>query len=377
MKISLLTSDLSYNSLGRTYRLALMLSQYYEVEIIGPKFNKKKGVWSPFLEYDFPIKAVDSYYFPFFIKNIPDIIKQIDSDFLYAVKPKFSSYGVSLIGKQLMKRESNLFLDIDDYELAFFLQGTNKFKDLISSIGHPDGFFYNLLMESVINKADEITVSSNFLKERYGGNLIPHGCDTEFLNPKNYLCAEDLKKELKLNSEKIILFLGTPGPHKGIEDILNSIKKIKSMKIILLLVGDTQNDFCKGLEKTYRNFIKLVGIQPYTRVPLFYMISDLVVISQRKSLISSAQVPAKVFDAMSMAKPIIATDISDLPDILNGCGYIVKSDNISDLSAKIESCLINENESLQMGKLARDKCVKYYDYKVLGNKIKRLIDNHD
>lgn len=377
MKISLLTSDLSYNSLGRTYRLALMLSHYYEVEIIGPKFNNKKGIWTPFLEYNFPIKAVDSYYFPLFVKNIPEIIKKIDGDLIYAVKPKFTSFGISLIRKLIMRKEFNIFLDIDDYELAFFLQSKSKFKDIIPNIGHPDGFFYNMLMEGLIDKADEITVSSNFLKQRYGGNLIPHGCDTEFLNSNNYSYAKDLKEELKLNSEKIILFLGTPGSHKGIEDILNSIKKIKSIKIILLLVGDTQNDFCKGLEKTYHGLIKLVGIQPYNRVPLFYMISDLVVIPQRKSLISSAQVPAKVFDAMSMAKPIIATNISDLPEILDGCGYIVEPDNICELSNKIEYCLTNEDEALQIGALARDKCIRCYDYKILGNKIKRLMDKYD
>jgi glycosyltransferase involved in cell wall biosynthesis len=36
------------------------------------------------------------------------------------------------------------------------------------------------------------------------------------------------------------------------------------------------------------------------------------------------QIPAKLFDAMAMAKPIVATDVNDFAGILDGCGLVVK-----------------------------------------------------
>jgi len=45
MKISILTSDLSHNCLGRAYLLAKVLQRCYEVEIIGTVFGD--GIWEP------------------------------------------------------------------------------------------------------------------------------------------------------------------------------------------------------------------------------------------------------------------------------------------------------------------------------------------
>lgn len=48
------------------------------------------------------------------------------------------------------------------------------------------------------------------------------------------------------------------------------------------------------------------------------------------------QVPAKVLDVMMMKEPIIATNLLDLQNILNGCGIIVESGDIHGLATKIK-----------------------------------------
>lgn len=46
---------------------------------------------------------------------------------------------------------------------------------------------------------------------------------------------------------------------------------------------------------------------------------------------------AETFDAMAMAaKAIIATNTSDIPEALDGCGWIVESENLRQLSKNIQ-----------------------------------------
>jgi len=50
-------------------------------------------------------------------------------------------------------------------------------------------------------------------------------------------------------------------------------------------------------------------------------------ILQRRNFVIIEQMPAKIFDAMAMAKPIIATNTFDIPKISNGCGLIAENEN--------------------------------------------------
>ncbi|NIO20538.1 MAG: glycosyltransferase, partial [Candidatus Aenigmarchaeota archaeon] len=88
---------------------------------------------------------------------------------------------------------------------------------------------------------------------------------------------------------------------------------------------------------------------PFHRIPEYLACSDLVVIPQNNVPSNFAQVPAKLFDAMAMAKPIISTKMSDMPEILEDCGFIVDPDNPRDLAGKIDYILTNPDEAKEIG----------------------------
>lgn len=67
-----------------------------------------------------------------------------------------------------------------------------------------------------------------------------------------------------------------------------------------------------------------------------------------------AQVRAKVFDAMALGRPIIASPVSDLPEILDGCGYIVPMDNTEVLTDKIDGVFANYDAALRLTEKARE-----------------------
>jgi len=93
--------------------------------------------------------------------------------------------------------------------------------------------------------------------------------------------------------------------------------------------------------------------------------TNVLVIPQRRNFATIGQLPAMVFDAIAMAKPIIATNVSDLPEILDGCGWIVGSENTEKLAETIQYILNNPKEANEVGCKARQKCIGKYSWDVM------------
>jgi len=368
MRISLLVSDFSDNCLGRAYILGKMLQSQFEVELVGPLFGER--IWPPCDTNEFTYKAVRCIpVFPPFLKSMRKIENLISGDIIYASKPWFTSFGIGIWSKA--KRKRPLLLDIDDWELGWYLP--YRFRKMVSlsarTLLEANGFLSTCVLEKMIFLADGITTASRFLQNRFGGEYIPHARDTEFLDPSQY-DKESVRRELGLRDEKIIMFLGSPKPHKGIENLFCALRYLKRRDVKLLIIG-AENGFASRyrLPKDVDPLVVVRGMIPFRRIPEYLACSDLVVIPQSKVPSNCAQVPAKLFDAMAMAKPIISTDISDMPEILKGCGFIAEPDNPKDVADRIAFILRNRAEARETGQKAREKCIREYSTKVVGERL--------
>lgn len=373
MKISILSPDLSNNCLGRAYLLAKILQKRYEVEIVGPIFGDE--IWQPVVgDKSITYKSVKivGRLKPYL--QLGKLAQKIDGDVIYASKPLFTSFGIGLLIKTVQKKP--LILDIDDWEMGFKKE-KNKNISLFRSIKTfvASGlFFYGmssywniLFMEKLVFFANEITVSNTFLKNKFGGTILCHGRDTEAFDPKKFNMNLVREKYGIEKTNKIIMFLGTPRPHKGIENIIKAVSLIKNQNVVLVVVGiDDRDQYSKNLvnatKKVLGRRFKGFGLQPFETIPEFLVMADVVVIPQRKNFSTIGQMPAKVFDAMAMAKPIIASNISDLPEILDGCGWVVKPEDPKALAEKIQYVLNNPEVAEAMGNKARQKCMEKYNW---------------
>jgi glycosyltransferase involved in cell wall biosynthesis len=59
---------------------------------------------------------------------------------------------------------------------------------------------------------------------------------------------------------------------------------------------------------------------------------------------------------MKMEKPIIATNVSAIPEILDGCGWIVEPENSKQLGKIIQYVFDHPAEASKMGLKSREKC---------------------
>jgi len=389
MKISILTPDLSHNCFGRAYLLAKVLQRRYEVEIVGPCFQSK--IWEPLARQDeVKLKIVPGYP-PFYqsVWQMKAILKDISGDVIYASKPLLTSYGVGLTEKFFHQKP--LVVDIDDWQMGFqkealeALSPMRKLKRFASStlyFNSPGSYWNSLLGERLVGFADEITVSNNFLKDKFGGTIVWHGRDTNAFDPKKF-DGNHLRDKFGIPEDrKVVMFFGTPRPYKGIEGLIEAISLLKDSRILLILIGLGADSYSSKVEALIRNKLsdkqaRLFGLQPFKKIPEFLVISDLVVIPQRRNLATIGQVPAKVFDAMAMAKPIIATRVCDLPEILDGCGWVVEPESPENLAKAIQYVLDHRAEAEEMGWRAREKCVERYSWDAMEEILLDIFRKHE
>ena len=101
--------------------------------------------------------------------------------------------------------------------------------------------------------------------------------------------------------------------------------------------------------------------------------ADCVVIPQKATNDTLGQMPAKIFDAMAMGKPIVSTRVSDIPEVLGEHGLLVDPDNPHQLAETIDRLLKNEDEARARGQKLRERCQALFDIKIMEKKLNALV----
>ena len=370
MKVSVLCFDLSNNSFGRAALLARGLSRFYDVEIVGP--SRRGGVWAPMEHVDIPVKKFTWKRYPAFSCVSQNILEAIDGDVILASKLMPTSFGIGL--KKKYSSGKPLIVDIDDWELGFFYHsGIMGRVGRFLNFSNPNGLPYVWRIERLVEKADAVSVSNRFLQNKFGGTLLPHCRDTSDLDPQKFN-PNMIKEKIGLAGKKILMFLGTPRPHKGIHDLLTALKLIDDPDLRLAVIGvENEEEFTQGIDDLLKSRVVVFPKIPFDKLPEYLSAADILAVPQRKTSDSIGQMPAKIYDAMAMAKPIVATCVSDIPEVLGDSGYLVDPGEPSQLASAIQYILSHPDEAHGKALAARERCQQMYDMKNLESGLQELV----
>jgi glycosyltransferase involved in cell wall biosynthesis len=368
VKVSVLAADLSDNATGRADLLARLLSARYEVEVIGPRFGD--AVWMPARDGAIAQRSVRVGRYPGFARHIPALLELADGDVLVASKPRPTSFGLALLARARRKRP--LVLDIDDWEVGFFSRsGVWGRAGRALNFANPNGLPWTWLVEKLIARADAITVASRFLERRFGGTLLPHVRDTDAWDPNRY-DRRAARARLGVAADKVVMFLGTPRGHKGVDDLVAAVGSL-GPGVVLALVG--VDPARSGAPRwSAPSHVRVTGEIPFDDVPRYLVAADVVAVPQRDTTDTVGQVPAKLFDAMALGRPIVSTSVSMIPEILDGCGVVVEPGDVSALAGAIKRLLDNPDEAAALGRRARERCEARYSFRVARALLFPLLD---
>lgn len=346
--------NLSTNCTNRCLRIAQALDNTYKVEIVGATFGVGtrwgEGIWPPLEHTIIPIQPVRGDYLPGFIRSIFRLLNMLDGDVIIACKPRFPSLGIALIKKLISG--TPVILDIDDDELAQTLPG--KKASLLKQLINTSGYLFTRITHPFWKRADAIFTVSEHFRHTYGGVIVPHGQDPLLLDPARY-DRNAIRSEIGIAAdETIITFIGTPQYQKGIDLILEAIKKLDTSKLKLMIIGvDKNDDYLTLLNQQYGKTILPIPPQPVEKIPYFLAAADCVVLPQRNVRESLGQMPAKLTDAMAMAKPIIASALSDIPVHLKNRGLLIEPGDVAGLANHLSWLITHKDEAKKLGEDAR------------------------
>jgi glycosyltransferase involved in cell wall biosynthesis len=186
-----------------------------------------------------------------------------------------------------------------------------------------------------VNKKD-LQFFSKFNIDKLKLISIPNGYPNEIFRAMN---KNQCRNELNLDENKIILLnIGNLETNKGQEYLIKALKKVKEKHSNLLLyiigIGSLRNHLLKLIKNNkLNNYVKMVGgNKPSNEMPKWYNSCDLFIIPSL-----SEGNPTVMFEALGCGKPIVATKVGGIPEIIinNNLGLLVEPRNIDQLSESI------------------------------------------
>lgn len=188
--------------------------------------------------------------------------------------------------------------------------------------------------------------------------VLHNGVDTERFKPgTNY---RDMRRQFAISKDDVVIgFVGRLVINKGLNYLIEAVALLKkSFNVKLLIVGD--GSLMEELKKMAKNKgLEESVIFTGMRRDITDILSsiDIFVLSSIKE-----GFPNSLLEAMAMGKPIVATAIGGIPEIIQhgANGLLVQSADIEGLAAAIKTIIDNPLMAQRIGRAARDFIEKNY-----------------
>ena len=384
-RITVITWDLGHNPLGRAYLLADVLRRDYDVELVGahfPRFGNE--VWEPLRNCSrVTIKSFPGGNFPEHFKHMEDIAEQIEGDVIYVSKPRLPGLELAILAK--LHRNRPVIVDVDDYEPGFFRnRGPLSLKQVKRKRHRPDFFCphdetWTRYGESLIPMFEQVTVSNEELRKKFGGMVLPHIRDEHDFDPARYP-REAIRAELGFTgADKVIVFAGTPRMHKGFTRIVTALENLKRSNYKLLIVGSpVDNEVRRFFAGIKSGRVKVVPNVPFSDLPGYLCAGDLICLLQAEEQVTARfQMPGKFTDGLSMGIPVLATDVPPLVNLAQK--GLVELLGDTPLDRKIDEIFSNYDAYKQKAAQNRETFLREYSYGAnlpgLQDTIDRVLNN--
>lgn len=372
--ITVLGPNMGSNALGRALVLAQLVDRLgYPVRIVG-SLRKNQSIWAPALETDPPIEMVtfplsNQLHYPLAARTLKKLLAP--DEIVIISKSVPTSMGVALMAGVSPERS---ILDIDDWEMGFRLgryqgHGIKRLAQLAEGGANAmmpwkvDTDFGVWCAETAAPLYPHRTVSNQFLADRFGGKVVRHARDEREMDPSKH-DGRKLRATLQIPDDGRVWvgFIGTPRKHKGVDVLVEAMALLGGdLAPGLLLFGFDENQEeaavfirqARALLGPER--LRTRGFFPMTELPEHVAAADIIAIPSLENEASRGQIPAKLFDAMAMARPVVVSNVNDMAEILGDSGEVVPASNPKALSAVIQKHADDPDYRHKLGQCARQR----------------------
>jgi glycosyltransferase involved in cell wall biosynthesis len=254
------------------------------------------------------------------------------------------------------------------------------------------GVLSKILYYLAINVArrfcDGITVTSSAMKREmcrgFGIDpvkigVVTVGVSTNLFDGERYrVVSEQLRKQFNLHGKFIVMYHGFLDSTRGLQEAIEAIAELNHSDIVFFILGS--GPFEEQLmhliaEKGVKDSILIHKPVHYMDVPKFLSICDVGIVPWPVRSYHYVNSPLKLLEYLSMGKPVIATDVPFVKEVLNNddFGILIPSNSPDNISIALMSMYNNRETLDEKGKKGRAIVEQHYGYSAKSKDIEAFL----
>jgi PEP-CTERM/exosortase A-associated glycosyltransferase len=169
---------------------------------------------------------------------------------------------------------------------------------------------------------------------------VPNGVDADHFQPRPADAA--LAERHRLTGKLVFGFIGFFFAYEGIDLLVRALAQIRShvpdARLLLVGDGDMEGELRAQVSRLQLDsHVVMTGRVPHSEVQRYYSVCDVLVYPRRSSRLTRMVTPLRPLEAMAMGKPVVASDLGGLREIVRHgeTGLLVAPDDPGSLAAAL------------------------------------------
>lgn len=261
-------------------------------------------------------------YFSYFVSVILlSIFMQPRKDIVLSTSPQFfnglAGYPVSKILKSVWVLEIR-----DLWPESILAVGAMKKNIVIDFLYMIEKFMYKKA-DYIIPVTDAFnTYIKKIIHPDRKTCVVKNSVNSDFFNPNkvDFELLKKFKKSHSLEDKFVVSYVGTHGMAHNLKTLLNAARILSNQKdIVFLLIGDgaEKDELIKMKAEFSLNNVLMLSQLPKHQMPIVIAASDVSIVHLKRDKAFEKVIPSKIFESMSMGKPIILGVKGEAAKIIN------------------------------------------------------------
>jgi glycosyltransferase involved in cell wall biosynthesis len=175
--------------------------------------------------------------------------------------------------------------------------------------------------------------------------------------------SRPLAERLGLNGGPVMGFIGSFYHYEGLQFLLGAVPALRARvpgARVLLVGGGEEDGELRSAAAPLGDAVIFTGQVPFGEVRDFYSVTDVFVCPRRRMRLTELVTPLKPLEAMSMARPVVASDVGGLAELIEHdvTGILVSAESRDDLVDALARLARDGAARARLGARAREAMIR-------------------
>lgn len=191
--------------------------------------------------------------------------------------------------------------------------------------------------------------------------------------------------ELDYDDEFVISYIGSFGPHRGLETAIRAMDEVveEVPNARLLLVGAAgEEEYDQHLrdlaaESGASDNITFTGWVDLDEVPSYVAASDVPFVLHTENPHTATTIPHKIFQYMAFEKPVVVTDVGPLGRVVESTdsGYVIEDGDDAAMAEAVVELATDSEKAARLGENAREAVDERYNWQNEGETLVEVYES--